>query len=65
MSRILVYLSDREITALRAIAEREYRDLRSQVAFIVRAELQRQGLLNEKPEIELNTQEGVTNGTIR
>jgi hypothetical protein len=45
MSRIMIYISDEEINALRVLAKEEFRELRSQVAFIIRKELERRGLL--------------------
>ena len=45
MTRLLIYLSDEEKTALQAIANREMRGLREQTRLIVRQELERRGLL--------------------
>jgi len=45
ISKIQVPFSDQELSALRTVAEQEYRDIRSQIAFIVRSDLQRRGLL--------------------
>jgi hypothetical protein len=45
MSRITIALSDEEKTALRSLAEKEFRDPRQQAALIIRRELERQGLV--------------------
>lgn len=45
MSRITITLSDEEKTALRALAEKEFRDPRAQATLIIRRELERQGFI--------------------
>lgn len=45
MKRITLTIRDVEKTALRILAESEYRDLNSQAALIIRRELERLGLL--------------------
>lgn len=46
MTRITISLRDQEKTALRALAEMEFRDPRAQAALIIRQELKRRGLLD-------------------
>ncbi len=46
MARITVTLSDSERHALQVLSERELRNPRDQAALIIRAELERRGLLN-------------------
>lgn len=45
MARVLIFLKPQESDALRTLAADEYRDPRAQAALIIRAELQRRGLL--------------------
>jgi len=45
MSRITITLNDHERKALHQLAEREFRDVHGQAAFIIRKELERLGLL--------------------
>jgi hypothetical protein len=45
MLRITITLNEQEKRALIALAEKEFRDPRSQAALIIRMELQRQGLI--------------------
>jgi hypothetical protein len=45
MSRIMITFTNEEKRALLALAEKEYRDPRGQVALIVRKELERQGFI--------------------
>lgn len=45
MARIWVTLQEEERQALRAMAQRERRDVRAQAALMIRRELERQGLL--------------------
>lgn len=45
MTRITISLKELERTALRALAEKEFRDPRQQAALIIRQELERRGLL--------------------
>lgn len=49
MARITITLGQIERDALRALAEREFREPRAQAALIVRAELERLGLLVREP----------------
>ncbi|MEK6753465.1 MAG: hypothetical protein AABZ00_14505 [Chloroflexota bacterium] len=49
MTRLLIYLSEEEKTALQAMAEREMRGLREQTRLILRQELERCGLLQAGP----------------
>lgn len=51
MTRITITLLDCERDALRILAEREFRDMRSQAALIIRQELERRGLI-EREETE-------------
>ena len=51
MIRLTISLREQERTALRALAEQEFRDPRAQAALIIRQELERRGLL--PPEIPL------------
>ena len=46
MTRITISLRDQEKTALRALAEKEFRDPRAQAALIIRQELERRGFLH-------------------
>lgn len=45
MARLTLIVQDKELEALYTLAERECRDTRAQAVFILRQELQRQGLL--------------------
>jgi hypothetical protein len=45
MTRIIINLRDEEKTALLSLAKMEFRDPRDQAAFIIRKELERQGLV--------------------
>jgi len=45
MARITINLKDQEKTALRILAENEFRDPRAQAVLIIRLELERLGLL--------------------
>jgi hypothetical protein len=58
MTRITISLKDPEKTALRALAEKEFRDPRAQAALIIRQELERRGLLTatEPPALPMPTQ---------
>lgn len=49
MMRIIVHLSNIEFTALLKLAEVEYRHPRAQAAVLIRAELERRGLLAADP----------------
>lgn len=49
MSRVMVPLNERERGALWRLAEIEKRDFRQQAALIIRAELERIGLLEQEP----------------
>jgi hypothetical protein len=63
MAVIRIVLPSNEYTALRELAEREYRDPRSQAAFIVRRELERRDLLPGKPcHTAVVTETAVTGG---
>lgn len=46
-SHMTIVLSDREREALRAISQRELRPMRDQARYLLRAELERRGLLQE------------------
>ena len=50
MTRITVSLTEGEREALRALAFRERRDSRAQAALIIRAELEKRGLLPADPQ---------------
>jgi hypothetical protein len=50
LKKITIYISDEVANALKILAEKEYRDPRLQVMFIIRQELEQQGLLNSIPE---------------
>lgn len=45
MARVIVYLREQEMSALQALAQREYRALKAQAALIIRKELERLGML--------------------
>lgn len=49
IARIQIYLAEDERAALQDIAAHEMRGLREQARFIIRSELERRGLLTEKP----------------
>lgn len=53
MKRIVIFMKDEEEEALKALADRKYRDLRAQAAMIIRETLQAEGLL----EAEVDTLE--------
>jgi hypothetical protein len=55
MAIITICLKPTEKDALRTLAEQEYRDPRAQAALIIRAELQRRGLLEVQPPPALQT----------
>ena len=50
MSRVFVPLNSEERKALRVLAERERRDPRDQAALIIRADLEKRGLLPADPQ---------------
>ena len=50
MLRVIVYLNKNEYQALQTLAEREYRDMRSQAAMLIRLSLERMGML--KPTLD-------------
>jgi hypothetical protein len=50
MTRITISLQDPEKTALRALAEKEFRDPRAQASLIIRRELERLGFLQTDSE---------------
>lgn len=53
MARIVIHLKDHEEKALVDLAQREFRDPRSQAALIVLNELKRRGLITtDQPKIE-------------
>ncbi len=45
MARVILYLREQEMSALQALAQREYRALKAQAALIIRKELERLGML--------------------
>ena len=49
--RVIIHLRDFECDALRLLAEREFRDWRSQAALIIRQDLERRGLLDAQDHI--------------
>jgi hypothetical protein len=51
ITRITITLKVDEREALHVLAEREYRDLRTQAALIIRQELERRGLLPQEKAI--------------
>jgi hypothetical protein len=51
MPRISITLTKVEMSALFAVADKELRSPRSQAAFIIRQELQRQGLIEQPAPI--------------
>jgi hypothetical protein len=55
MTKLVIFIPNQESDALRALAEQEYRDPRAQAALIIRAELQRRGLLEVQPPPALQT----------
>ena len=50
MTRITISLRESEKSALRVLAERQFRDPRAQAALIIRRELERYGLLETESE---------------
>jgi len=50
--RIIIHLRDFECDALRLLAEREFRDWRSQAGLIIRQDLERRGLLDAQDQEE-------------
>ena len=57
MTRITISLQDPEKTALRALAQKEFREPRAQAALIIRKELERLGLLPTAPVTDQPAQE--------
>lgn len=49
-ARVYIALDAQERRALQELAARELRDIRQQVVFIVRCELERQGLIEPRKE---------------
>lgn len=47
LSRLVITLNEAERNALQAIAASELRDMREQVRFILRSDLERRGLLSD------------------
>jgi len=58
MIRITIILSEQEKNALRVLANKEFRDPRAQAAFIIRRELEKQGLV-ERPALESVTDKSI------
>jgi hypothetical protein len=55
MSRIQIFFSDQELNAIRILAEMESRDIKSQIALIVRQDLQRRCLLPVQNSYPINS----------
>ena len=51
MVRITITLDDLEKVGLQLLAEKEFRDPRSQAAFIIHKELEKQGFIDVSPEL--------------
>jgi hypothetical protein len=49
MAKVVVYLREQELQALNELAEKEYRAPRAQAALILKAELERLGMLTSQP----------------
>ena len=47
MAKVIIHLLDPEMNALHRLAQREYRPVRSQAAFIIRTELKRLGMVTD------------------
>jgi hypothetical protein len=54
MARITICLTDLEKTALRTLAEKEFREPRAQAALIIRQELERRGLISKEQTTDSN-----------
>jgi hypothetical protein len=50
MSKVIIYLSETEFSALQQLAVQEYRATKAQAALIIRGELTRLGLITTKTE---------------
>jgi len=49
MAKVVIYLREHELDALNELAEKEYREPRAQAALILKAELERRGMLSSSP----------------
>ena len=49
MAKVVIYLREHELHALNELAEKEYRAPRAQAALILKAELERLGMLTSQP----------------
>ncbi len=58
MSKIIIYLPERENQALEEFAQREYRGPQAQAAIIIRSELERMGLLPAQRSCLMGNQNG-------
>lgn len=63
MPQITITMKSTEKDALRMLAEREYRDLRSQAALIIRRELERRGLLETRNDTTFPTHKAPQRGS--
>lgn len=63
MPKLVIYFPKQVLDALRMLAEREYRDPRSQAALIIRDELNRMGLL-EATGTETDTNDVILPGVV-
>lgn len=62
MARLVVYIPDHERKILQDLAQREYRAPHAQASFMLRAELERLGLLNPAPNSDTRSQQEASNG---
>lgn len=54
MAKLVIYINESDIAALRILAQQEYRDPRSQAALIIRQELVRRSLLTQEQKTDSN-----------
>ena len=61
MARLVVYIPDHERKILQELAQREYRAPHAQASFMLRAELERLGLLHSATGSDTRSQEEASN----
>ena len=60
MTKLIIYLKEYESTALKTLAEQEYRVPKAQASLIIRKELERLGMIEREQE---KTSSSKTDGT--
>ena len=61
MVKVIIYLRDHEFTALKDLAQREYRAPKAQAALIIRKELEKLGMIPGEQQANSNQSEPLPN----